>query len=887
MLIEISYQRNTSGFIGFKKVNVDGSSVNTGVIMDIPTLFFEDHPSPMFIFDTDTLEILEVNKSAAKKYGFSRDEFRQLTIEDIRPPEDIPMLHKKLKEQGNKSRTYDIGTLRHRTKEGEILYVQIATQVFPMDERNAKIVHIHDISETIRLKKEIEESYRDQRQHIENNPLGMVKYDNNFRILEWSQRAEEKTGYTKDEMLGASLVEKDLFAEGENEEIKRRLEKLSSGKKSKDRFETAIDLKDGSKMDVLIHASALRSKKGTLKSVLAFIENISDRKEYERELIRREKKYHRLFEDANDGIFLMDGMTIIDCNRRVSEMVGYDKDEIIGKTPLSFSPEYQPDGVLSKEKAEEKITETIEGASQKFEWTHEKKSGDIVKTEVSLNAISLDENIFIQAILRDLTQRKKVQAELEDERQRLERAQSLARIGWWSYEAEENKVIWSDALFDILDVDKKDFGNTFEAFYELVHPDDRSTFEDVMSQAGKTEEPLDYMLRIGKPGDEDILYAKCRAESRFDSEGNMIRMSGVLQDVTEQQKAQQELKRRERLFTSLFEDSPVAIVMIDTDGKVQQLNKSFEDLFGYSEEQLRGEDLLKHQLPEERHDEIDKIYGNVFSAEGSSKYYEDTRVTKAGEAKHLLVGALPVKINGEAIGAFGIYTDITKLRRTESNLKKSLKEKEILLSEIHHRVKNNLAIISGLLLLEAMNWDEDTAVHEVLMQSKLRIHSMAKIHEKLYKSEDFANLNLENYVEELVETISTNMNGDGKDVEINIDCDEIYLNINQALPSALIINELVTNSFKYAFHEGEDNKLEVKFKQQGENINILVADNGSGLPKDFEVMAEHSLGYQLVNQLVKQLDAEINVKTAENEGVCYEIVFERAEKSGSASSYFV
>ncbi len=853
--------------------------------MELPPLFFDQHPNPMLIYDFNTLEILEVNEKATEKYGFSREEFRKLTIEDIRPPEDISVLRAELKKFDKKMPSRNAGTYRHQTKSGDILYVQISAQHFPLKHRDARIVHIHDLTETIQLKNKVEEAYHEQRHHIDNNPLGMVKYDQNFRIIEWSKRAEEKTGYTKEEVLGNYGFELGIFDEEEAEFVKKRITNISSNNKNKDRFETAIRLKDGSKMHVRVHASALRDEDDNLKSVLAFIENISERKIYESQLEERERKYHRLFEDANDGIFLLRDLNIIDCNQRVTDLFEASKEELIGKTPLDFSPDTQPDGTLSKIKAREKINFVQEGKPQVFEWKHHTKNDKNIDVEVSLNTIELGENRYIQAILRDLTEQKKMKSELEAEQQRLKRAQKLARIGWWSYKADDNRVVWSDVLFEILDIDKSKFGGTFESFSELVHPDDREKLHRVMKRARKTTEPLNYTLRIGNRNDDKLRYAKCRAQSEFDSDGQFIKMSGVLQDVTEQKKAQAELQRRERLFESLFVNSPVAIAMIDVDGNVQKINHSFEKLFGYTQKELIGKDLLRHQLPEDRYDEIEEIYGKVFAEEGTSKYYEDQRVTKEGEVKDLLVGALPVVIDGEPIAAFGIYTDITKLRKTEHHLKTSLKEKEVLLSEIHHRVKNNLAIISGLLLLESMNWDEDSEAYSVLMQSKLRIHSMASIHEQLYKSKDFSSLSLEDYVHDLVEMISESMQHSEERVQIDIDCDDVVLNINQALPCALIINELVTNAFKYAFNNKEKGKLAITFKSKNDFVTLSIKDNGPGLPDNFENMTEQSLGHRLVSQLVKQLEGEITVESEAGAGTRYQITFEKKHKSGSSSNY--
>lgn len=853
--------------------------------MKLPTLFFDEHPNPMMVYDLETLKILEVNESAEKKYGYSREEFRELTIEDIRPPDDIPLMREALRKIKEQPKELSKGTFRHQTKEGEILYVHISTQEFPMENRKARIAHINDLTEMIKLKNKVEEAYHDQRHHIDNNPLGMVKYDKNFHIIEWSNRAEEKTGYTKDEVLGKSTFEVGIFNEKETAFVKRRMLDIESGKKDKDRFKTGITIKEGSQMDVLMYASALRDHQGELKSVLAFIENITERQDYEHQLKKREEKYHRLFEDANDGIFLMKGATFIDCNSRIADIFDTSKEEIIGKTPIDYSPTRQPDGMLSSEKAKQKIKKVNQGKPQVFEWKHITANNKPIDVEVSLNKLDLGEDSYIQAVVRDLTEHKIIKNELESERQRLKQAQKLARIGWWEYDVINDRTTWSDTLYDMLKVDKEEYGANFKAFYSMIHPKDRPKLDKIMSKAQHTQQPIDYTLRVQRK-EGDYIFARCRAQSSFDDDGQLHHMSGVLQDVTGQHRAQQELRRREELFESLFIDSPAPITMIDTEGKVQKVNKSFEQLFGYSEKELKGEELLEYILPEDRQNEIKEIYENIFSDTKSSKYYEGQRLTKNGELKDLLIGALPVAVDGETIAAFGIYTDVTTLRDAQKDIKSSLEEKEVLLAEIHHRVKNNMAIISGLLQLEAMNWDGDTTVNQVLTQSNLRIHSMAKIHEKLYESGSFTTINLENYIEELVANIRDTM-GRRDEVAIHIKSNEIDLNINQAIPCALILNELVTNAFKYAFKDCEIGNLQIRLHYDGEMVTLQVKDDGAGLPVDFEKMAEQSLGHRLVSQLVKQLQGEITVNSSPENGTEYIIQFEKFEKSGSSGNYFM
>lgn len=856
--------------------------------MDVPSLFFEQHPQPMFIVDSHTLAIEEANNRAVQKYGFSREEFRQLSIEDLCPPGDTPKLHVQLDKLGVDAKVRELGTFRHRTKEGEILYVQITTQRLPGQERDTQIVHIRDRTDNIRLKNKLKEANRDRQHQIDNNPLAMVKYDHNFRVIEWSKRAEEKTGYSREAVLGTSIFDMALFREKEIDFIKSRMASLSSGEKDRDQFEMTLHSKSGEPVNVLVHASAFRDCNNELKSVLAFMENISTRKTYQRQLHQREEKYHRLFEDANDGIFLLNGLTIIDCNEQAREIFGTPhKEDILGKSPLDFSPEIQPDGQPSAQEARERVARVRQGAPQVFEWKHRSMEGEKKDVEVSLNKVMLGEEPYVQAIVRDLTEHNKVKNKLKEEQQRLKRAQRLGRLGWWSYEAQENRVVWSDLLFDILGVEKKDFERGLECFHEVLHPDDLDKFEKITERSRQSRRPLDYTLRFINPKNDKIIYSRCRSQSKFDSEEKLLHVSGVIQNVTDQKKARNELKRREKLFESLFLNSPTAIAMIDVEGKVQKVNESFEELFGYTEEELAGKDLLKHQLPEERYGERKKTYSNLFSKDEDSSYFEDRLITKNGTEKDLLIGALPVYIEGDPIGAFGIYTDITTLRKTEEDLQESLNEKEVLLAEIHHRVKNNLAVICGLLELEAMNWEEDSSVFKVLTQSKLRIHSMARIHEQLYRSMDFANLSLDDYIKELVETIYQSMQEQKKEVELAVECHDVTLNINQAVSCALIVNELVTNAFKYAFEGDHRGKLEVSFTRDDHWITMVVRDNGPGLPQSFEAMTSQSLGHQLVNQLVKQLDGEIDVESSPESGTRYEIRFRKSRKSGSASHHFV
>lgn len=216
-----------------------------------------------------------------------------------------------------------------------------------------------------------------------------------------------------------------------------------------------------------------------------------------------------------------------------------------------------------------------------------------------------------------------------------------------------------------------------------------------------------------------------------------------------------------------------------------------------------------------------------------------------------------------------------------AHIKENLREKETLLAEIHHRVKNNLAVISGLLELEA---DNTQHIHSkrVLKNSQLRIHSMATVHELLYQAQDLNKLSFDQFVSEMVSSIPKVYAMDQSNVEIKLDVYDSELNVNQAVPCGLIINELVTNAYKHAYPEGDSGVIYVSLKEQDGKIFLRVKDEGIGLPDGFNLEESESLGFTLVSILAQQIEAEVRVHS-EN-GTDISVVFEKKDKKGANST---
>ena len=252
--------------------------------------------------------------------------------------------------------------------------------------------------------------------------------------------------------------------------------------------------------------------------------------------------------------------------------------------------------------------------------------------------------------------------------------------------------------------------------------------------------------------------------------------------------------------------------------------------------------------------------------------------------------SVPVILKGELVGQISVanstrdytekdleailrltnfYTLAIQKVRDEKELKKSLNEKEVLIREIHHRVKNNMQIISSLLNLQIQYEDLDETVG-VLKESQGRVKSMAIIHEKLYQSSNLTNINFKEYIKSLIFDIFHSYGIKNGSIKSVLDIKDIYLNIETSIPLGLIINEIVTNSVKYAFPKSKGMVM-IKLKSLDEHMELTIADNGIGMPADLDIENSKTLGLQLVNNLVNQLDGKLEIDT--REGTEFKICF--------------
>jgi two-component sensor histidine kinase len=215
-------------------------------------------------------------------------------------------------------------------------------------------------------------------------------------------------------------------------------------------------------------------------------------------------------------------------------------------------------------------------------------------------------------------------------------------------------------------------------------------------------------------------------------------------------------------------------------------------------------------------------------------------------------------ISGGDPGIWGFVRDITERKNLYGKVESSLREKELLLKEIHHRVKNNLQIVISLLNLQ-LRYIDDKRIIDALKESQNRIRAMSLVHEKLYRSENISNIGLSEYVRFLAESLFRFYGVKPGTVSLEIDTGDIAVDINTAIPLGLIINELVSNSLKYAFPRGKEGKISILIQKEDDRIRLIIRDNGIGIPEDMDWKNPPSLGLRLVTSLTEQLNGTIEL----------------------------
>ena len=341
----------------------------------------------------------------------------------------------------------------------------------------------------------------------------------------------------------------------------------------------------------------------------------------------------------------------------------------------------------------------------------------------------------------------------------------------------------------------------------------------------------------------------------------------------------------EEKYRNIVETANEGIALINSEGKITYLNKKMADMLGYGVEEVVNKTIWDFVEQEERSAITAKFEKRHL---GNTESSEFKLVRKDGSFVWIFVNSKPLFDNdGNFIGVLNLHTDITEHKKAIETIRNSEIARQ---KEIHHRIKNNLQVISSLLDLQAekfknMEKIRDLDVLEAFRESQSRVISMALIHEELHKGETFEKLNFSSYIEELVDNLLLTYRLGNCDIKLNMDlCQNILFDIDIAVPLGIIVNELISNSLKHAFPDRSDGEIQIKLSRDNDSIThfiLVISDNGVGIPETLNIETINSLGLQLVVSLVDQLGGKFELKR--DNGTSFTIKFAVKEESDKTS----
>jgi len=644
---------------------------------------------------------------------------------------------------------------------------------------------------------------------------------------------------------------------------------------------------------VFIEAYRLSDSKGNYYWVETILTNLLDEPAVEgyvansrnvTEHIRREEKLRKLSlvaSKTNDTVIISGPEGRITwVNDAFEKLTGYSFSEVKGLKPGDF---------LQGEDSDPKVIERLSEAMRKKAPIEEtilnySKSGERYWLNMRIDPIFDDEGNcknFI-AIKRDVTEKIEQERELKKSFERLNIVNKATSDTIWDFDIIDDNMIYNSNLQTMFGYDKTEIHNVKAWWRDKVHPEDFKLYKKTLDKVLKSDNERFQMEYRFQAADGTYKHIFDRAYIIKDESGKPIRMIGAMQDITHEIEEQEQLKLLESVVTNTNESVVITEAEpSDLPGrKIIFVNKAFTEFTGYDKEFAIGRTLSFLNGPNTSQEERLKLRTAMQKYEPAEA--ELLNYKKNGEEFWISISMVPVTDNkGRYTHWVSIGRDVTEERKYQSRIKTSLSEKETLLAEIHHRVKNNLAVVSGMMQLQAFE-SKNLNLQEKLNDSVVRIKTMASVHELLYQSNSFSQLDFSDTLTKLVENISATLQKDGE-IKLDIDCEHIKLNINQAIPAALIVNEVLTNAYKHAFKEKSEGIIEFKVTENDQLVSIQITDNGVGIP-DKKLSTGGSLGLHLITALTDQIEGESEYKNFGN-GTLFTLEFKRQdEKIGSSNA---
>lgn len=486
----------------------------------------------------------------------------------------------------------------------------------------------------------------------------------------------------------------------------------------------------------------------------------------------------------------------------------------------------------------------------------EEKLSDLKKKAIEID-LSILENNLESELYSDKDDVQNIKYQLKHKAQLFQKTEEFFNVGRWVYYFENKTLEWSDETYKIFEYNQGFKGRLIDFYMTCIDAGRIGQLSEILTRDG-SDNVINQTI-ITPLGNKKIL--SFSSSPIKNNEGVVIAIEGLVKDLTDKVTGKNGLDK-------FFDLSHDLHCIVHKDLYFLKVSPSWCKLLGYSENELLSQTYENFIHPDDIGDTqaiVEEIYD-----EGSTLKFENRYIKKSGEVVYLNWN---LQVDTETELIYCSARDVTESRIVKERLLNDLSEKELLLREIHHRVKNNLQIISSLLSLQAGSNSEEEHLTKLYEDSQNRIQSMAAIHEMFYQSEELDKIEFRKYLEKLVGDLANTFNSKDKQINFTITAKSVYVNLDTAIPLGLLINEVITNSMKHGVDAEGNVKININMvPKDADVLEIMIGDNGVNSQNNILDQELESLGIMLINSLVEQVDGEIE-QLNEIDGTVFKLTF--------------